>query len=406
MRADQSVRGDARGAMDFISLYPSPQGAILARANKMAAGGSGGVASSQPWVEKYRPRKLDEVAHQDEVVKTLQRTVATGNLPHLLFYGPPGTGKTSTILALARELYGPEHMSQRVLELNASNERGIDVVRHRVKDFARIAVSASDAGSGGYPCPPFKIVILDEADSMTKDAQAALRRTMEKYSRVTRFCIICNYVSRIIDPLTSRCAKFRFKPLSSESMAARLRHIASNEGVRVADEAVDTLLRVSDGDLRKAITLLQSARRLVDGGASSSSSSSSSSAPPAEAKAKGEAADAAEGAPMVTGELVVEVAGVIPASVVERVLGACRSNSFATLEACANDVVAAGFPANLILAQLQALVVPARDLSDVQKAKICLRLAEAQKKLIDGADEFLQLLDVLSYSSNCIENRA
>ena len=170
----------------------------------------------QPWVEKYRPRTLDEVKSQEHATETLRRMVNASNLPHLLLYGPPGTGKTSTILALSRELFGPELFSSRVLELNASDERGLSVIRERVKNFAQQALihaPASPSYREKYPCPPFKIIILDEADSLTQDAQSALRRTMEIYSKITRFCLCCNYVSRIIDPVASRCSKFRFKAL-------------------------------------------------------------------------------------------------------------------------------------------------------------------------------------------------
>eukprot|EP00879_Flechtneria_rotunda_P011726 GHRR01012247.1.p1 GENE.GHRR01012247.1~~GHRR01012247.1.p1 ORF type:complete len:280 (+),score=47.21 GHRR01012247.1:488-1327(+) len=214
---------------------------------------------TQPWVEKYRPRNVNEVAHQEEVVQTLKKSLETANLPHLLFYGPPGTGKTSTALAIARQLYGPELMKTRVMELNASDERGINVVRQKVKAFAAASVGQPLAG---YPCPPYKLLILDEADSMTQDAQNALRRTLEAYSKVTRFCFICNYVSRIIEPLASRCAKFRFRPLHKEVMFDRVQYICSKEDVQLDPGAFTLLAQVAGGDLRKAVTTLQSAVRL------------------------------------------------------------------------------------------------------------------------------------------------
>src|SRR6201992_3957135 len=187
----------------------------------------------------------------------------------MLFYGPPGTGKTSTVLALAKQLFGPELFKTRVLELNASDERGISIVREKVKDFARQQLSNPPSGPAGveyrkkYPCPPFKIVILDEADSMTQDAQSALRRTMETYSRITRFCLVCNYVTRIIDPLASRCSKFRFKSLDQGNAKKRVEEIAEKEGVKLDNGAADALIKCSEGDFRKAITFLQRAARLV-----------------------------------------------------------------------------------------------------------------------------------------------
>merc|ERR1719470_178234 len=203
-----------------------------------------------PWVEKYRPRTIEDVAHQEEVVSVLRNTVKGNEFPNLLFYGPPGTGKTSTILAVARQLFGPELYKSRVLELNASDERGIQVIREKVKSFANLAVSGKR--SDGTPCPPYKIVVLDEADSMTTHAQAALRRTKEKQTKTTRFCLICNYVSRIIEPITSRCAKFRFKPLSVDSIKERLQLITSAENVDISEDGMDAIVLTSEGDLRKA----------------------------------------------------------------------------------------------------------------------------------------------------------
>ncbi|KAF6771364.1 hypothetical protein AHF37_10033 [Paragonimus kellicotti] len=189
-----------------------------------------------PWVEKYRPKTIDDVAHQTEVVSVLRKCVEGADLPNLLFYGPPGTGKTSLIMAVARQIFGPLY-SERVLELNASDERGIDVIRQKVRTFAHLAVAARSSGSSGTgSIPPYKLIILDEADSMTAPAQAALRRTMETETRTTRLCSTCNYVMRIIDPITSRCAKFLFHPLNSGVAQGRLRHIRDAEGLKVSDE--------------------------------------------------------------------------------------------------------------------------------------------------------------------------
>jgi len=204
---------------------------------------------SEIWVEKYRPRTLSEIVGQEEVVQRLTGYVQRRNIPHLLFAGPPGTGKTASAIALARDLFG-ENWRDNFVEMNASDERGIDVVRHKIKEFARTA-PIGDA--------PFKIIFLDEADALTADAQAALRRTMEMYSRICRFILSCNYVSRIIEPIQSRCAVFKFRPVPAEAMRKRLLEICENEGVNITEDGLEALIYVSNGDFRKAINALQGA---------------------------------------------------------------------------------------------------------------------------------------------------
>ncbi|MFH2106478.1 MAG: replication factor C small subunit [Candidatus Micrarchaeota archaeon] len=200
-----------------------------------------------PWTEKYRPKTLDEVFGQEEVVKTLKEFVKSKNMPNMLFAGPPGIGKTTSTLALAHDIYG-KNLAGNFMDLNASDERGIDVVRGGIKSFAR-SVSLGEAS--------FKLIFLDEADALTSDAQHALRRTMESYSGTTRFILSCNFSSRIIEPLQSRCAIFRFLPLQYEDVKKMVKHVADKEGLHIDEEAEKAIYYISEGDMRKALNLMQ-----------------------------------------------------------------------------------------------------------------------------------------------------
>jgi len=200
------------------------------------------------WIEKYRPIKLDDIVGQESIVERLKAYAKTKNVPHLIFAGPAGTGKTTSAIALAREVFGGEFWKQNFHELNASDERGIGIIRGKIKDFARTAPIGKTS---------FKIIFLDEADSLTTDAQAALRRTIERYTHNCRFILSVNYSSKIIEPIQSRCAVFRFKPIKAEDIKKYMRMIASKEKLEITPDGLETLIFIARGDMRKAINVLQ-----------------------------------------------------------------------------------------------------------------------------------------------------
>lgn len=339
----------------------------------------------------------------------------------MLFYGPPGTGKTSTVLALAKQLYGPDLIKTRVLELNASDERGISIVREKVKNFARMQLSNPPSGPAGeayrkkYSCPPYKIIILDEADSMTQDAQSALRRTMETYSKITRFCLICNYVTRIIDPLASRCSKFRFKALDEANAGKRLEDIAKLENVKLEDGVVETLLKCSEGDLRKAITFLQSAARLVGATALPPPSTAENKkrkrpiAKIADDDDDEEEEDAMEidvptpststsAANQVSVRSIQDIAGVIPTATISALVAAMLPRNgavYSRIAQAVEDLVAEGWSATQIVTQLyDAVVIGDEATGDRRKARVVGVFSEVDKRLVDGCDEHLTILDL------------
>jgi replication factor C small subunit len=203
------------------------------------------------WTEKYRPKTLDEVVDQKHVVSRLKAWVKSGSIPHMLFAGPAGVGKTTIALCLARELFGASWKNN-FQETNASDERGINIVRGRVKDFARMKSLGSD----------FKIVFLDESDALTPEAQQALRRTMERFSDSCRFILSCNYSSRIIEPIQSRTSVFRFKRLTEEGVKEFIMRIAKGEKLNVSEDAIKAIYETSEGDLRKAANILQACSAL------------------------------------------------------------------------------------------------------------------------------------------------
>lgn len=348
------------------------------------------MAERMPWIEKYRPRNLDEISSQKTTVQILKRNLKTANLPHMLFYGPPGTGKTSTILAMAKQLYGPRLFKTRVLELNASDERGISIVRQSIKNFARMAVSnPSQEDLTNYPCPPYKLIILDEADSMTGDAQSALRRTMETYSGITRFCLICNYVTRIIDPLASRCSKFRFKSLDEDSALARLQYICKEEHTQLDSAILREILTVSEGDLRRAINYLQSVSKLLGGDQNIDES--------------GDVVMTDE-SPDKKREEVRELFGLMPLSTLTELIKVLEQKDIDKIhDFILHRIIREGYNASMLLESIHDRLLlggmnsdgvdVSLRLSNVQKNAISEVLFESDCKLTEGCDETLQLLN-------------
>jgi replication factor C subunit 2/4 len=314
-----------------------------------------------PWVDKYRPKKLDEIIYQEEVIKVLKRCLETGQFTHMLFYGPPGSGKTSTILSFVNELYGPNIIDQRIIELNASDERGINVVRNKIISFAKTSIGNKDPK---YPSPPFKIVILDEADAMTTEAQSALRTIMESMSEITRFCFVCNYPSQIIDPIVSRCMKFRFRIINDQAMNQKLVTIAKNENFIISCDVLDKVVEIAKGDVRHGIMTLQYLKYIYD--------------------YKG---------PISIQDLY-QATNYLPYEEIESVWNKCIEPKKSTIQTLRNEITTLkqkGYSIHSIINQMKNVVIK-KTISDAKKSEISIIMASIEKMLVDGADEYLQLL--------------
>ena len=311
-------------------------------------------STSSIWTEKFRPSSFDEVKGQEHVVPKLKAFVEQGNMPHVLFAGPAGVGKTTLSLVVAKQLFG-DSWQENFLELNASDERGIDVVRVKVKDFARTKALGD---------VPFKIIYLDECDALTKEAQQALRRTMENYTHTCRFILSCNYASKIIDPIQSRCAVFKFKPLESEDVNTLIKTIATDEGLAVDKEAQAAILEASHGDARRVVNILQSASTLGK---------------------------------TITAQTVFSIASLAKPKEVHEVLATCAKKDFLTAKKILLDTMLKyGMSGLDIIGQLQREIWNVDGFSDQQKLAFVANCGETEFHLIEGSDEFIQLEALLA----------
>jgi len=305
------------------------------------------------WIEKFRPSTFKEVVGQDKIVQRIKAFVEQKNLPNILFSGPAGCGKTSLILVAVQELYG-KSWRENVLETNASMDRGIQIVREDIKNFSR-TMPLSNA--------PFKIVILDEADALTREAQQALRRTMEQYSSNVRFCLIANFSSKLIDPIQSRCTIFRFKPLEKKDIEKIIENVAKIEGLKVDKEAIDALYELSEGDVRRVENVLQSCSVISK---------------------------------KITQDLIYDIVSAAKPKEIKQVLELCINKNFIRARDLLLEVMLKhGLSGIDIIKQIQKEIL-SLDIKDEKKLEMVERCGEIEFRLVEGSDEFIQIESLLA----------
>jgi len=309
--------------------------------------------SSEIWTEKYRPREFSDLKGQEEIVKRAEAFVASKNMPHLMFAGPAGTGKSSLSLIIVKKLFGSS-WHDNYLELNASDERGIDVVRQKVKDFARTKAIAD---------VPFKIIFLDEADALTKEAQHALRRTMENYTSTCRFILSCNFSSKIIDPIQSRCTVFRFKLLNKNDIQSIIESVAKKEGLVIDDKAIEALYSTSEGDCRRIINLLQSSSSVNK---------------------------------KISSDLIYNIVSAANPQDIRSIIESALNGNFLAAREKLLDVMLKQSLSGIDIIKAMQKEVWNLSIDGIVKVKLIEKIGEVEFRLVEGSDEYVQLESLLA----------
>lgn len=319
-----------------------------------------------PWIEKYRPKQLDDVIYQEEITLMIKNiiintTFQNCNIPHLIFYGLSGCGKTTVALIIAKHIFKHKY-NERVLELNASNERGIKVVRDKIKKFAKQAIDTNNTEKDNIP--PIKLIILDEADAMTDDSQFALRRIIEMYSKTTRFILICNYITRIIEPLASRCTKFRFKPINMEAMNKIITNLSNKEKFKITEEVIERIYNITKGDLRKAINIIQQAKYLDYNN--------------------------------IKLDTINDIGGLVTDKNIEKIINDTINTNYNKIQQIIKNFLADGYSVSQYINELVEYIVKCRLFSEDLKGFILFKLSEIEYNLNKRGDEYIQMMNIQS----------
>lgn len=346
-----------------------------------------------PWIEKYRPKQLSEVVQTENLMSLFKNNVQTGEMPHYLFYGNSGSGKTSVALALGREIF-KEFFPTRVIEFNASDDRGINAVREKINNVAKKYVTEV-VSSDGTVIPAYKIIILDEADTMTDEAQDALRVIIEQYSTVTRFCFICNYISKITDAIKSRCSAVYFKRLEKKYMIQKLTEISQKESMKIPKNILNTIIEVSSDDMRKAIMLLQNLKYLYNYKAKNITPIMDIPIEqlkflPCFYKKNVESSE-------ITEKDIYSMAAFIPVSDAHKIIKKILSyDNIKQITILSKKIIAMGYPIDNIMIQINKAILETDLLTDKEKAYIINYSGKNFYKMKNCANEYIQLLDYLS----------